>query len=102
MAQRPGIPPAANAPAALRLLLEPLLDLVARITGAATSGVPKLKKIDQLAETAPLTGAIGGGSTLAQTITKVNELSAVIAEMRANDKVLRVKQDEVITRLQED
>lgn len=100
--KRPGLPSVALLPPALRQVGEPLIDLVARITGAA-SGLKKIATLDRVKESAAIpVSPLGGGATLAQVITRVNELHEVIKDSRVNEKELRVKTDELINRLQED
>lgn len=98
---RPGIPAAGALSAHERAIgVGSLLDLVARITGGA-DGIAKLKALGTLAETT-LTATLGGGATLADTITKVNELQAAIAVIAENQIAIQVKVDQIIKRLQED
>lgn len=101
MSRRPGLPttvPLNYVPTTI----QPILDLIARITGQA-SNMPGVRKIVQLNELVVLPTTLGGGAVLADVIAKINdEVIPFLAEQRENDRVLRAKIDEIISRLQED
>lgn len=98
---RPGLPASGGLSAREKAIgIQALLDLMARLTGTA-NGIPKLKVLGTLDQEV-LTAALVGGETLAQTITKVIELQAVLADVLTNQAQLQLKVDQLISRLQED
>lgn len=98
---RPGLPAGGVLNARERATgLGLLLEIVSRMTGTA-GGVQPIAELGALAK-ASLTAVLGGGATLAQTITKVNELQACIVQLRTNEDAMQAKIDAIIQRLQED
>jgi hypothetical protein len=96
--QRPGLQTPASLEQGVRSVLEPALDILARVTG--TIGLDRLRKDLKFIETiilgalnaivAPLTVLLPGGSTLPTTVTKVNELQVALVEARARITELQV------------
>lgn len=112
-ARRPGFQPVFQLPQPIRIALEPVVDILMRLVGAA-NGIPKLTKIvgnvtETLPATATVTEGLSGASTLAQTITRVNEIAvavnlinARVCETAIATNIIKDQLNAVIDRLQED
>lgn len=87
-APRPGIPPIGNLSREMREALEPITDLVSRVTGS--SGIGKLVALNQFTEAYLL-----GAATLTDVINRVNQL-----HFEHNAAVAKI--NEIISRMQED
>jgi hypothetical protein len=96
VSRRGGIPTSQSLPNDLRSVIEPMLDLLRRITGAY-GGIAKLQRPD-FTPIQPLAGA----ATLADTINKVNELNTRVAAIADLMDVVIFKQQEIIDRLEKD
>lgn len=86
-ARRGGFPTAFQLPQDIRAVLEPMLDVLQRLTGLTN----KLQKVTTFDKSL----LDSGTATLADTIVRVNEIHDVLNETIQ-------KQQEIIDRLQED
>jgi hypothetical protein len=103
--ERPGLNTAESLPQAQRAVVEPILELVGRMAGMT---LPQIEvdvsyvTVQSLIDAGLLTAPLAGAATLAQTITKVNELQAIIENHITITAQNQRRLNDVINRLQKD